>query len=314
MEKIIEYYGLDAQGYNQQNVEFLDLYLGVDNLLFLDYNKILLGNSPLYLAMKGDIDAFMRGMFVYLTRGRNSDLSILIEGLHETNATHLGLSKNKPKGNSVGGELKKDIFGNLLFLRSSFLKGNLEIDSIYFGIENIGPDRISDIVTSIIKLRLIQFTQDQCLRHQIQMDRVLAGKIFDSNNLSWDLNFVNLPTYEGKPVILIPKDIVSSYASISGTFHSFIRYGFNKFFKSSPAYKLLVRGKDGKKDTDLKRKEFNEYNKVIGLNPKAVSKQILTEFDNKDLVEAFAEIRKKVRVLTDDELIEIIENSVKKAN
>lgn len=314
MIKIIEHYGLDAQGYTQQNVDFLDLYLGIDNLLFLDCNKILLGNSPLYLAMKSDIDAFMRGMFVYLTRRQDLNLSALLEGLHETNATHLGMSKNRPQGNSVGDELKKEIFKNLLFLRRSFLNGNLEINSIYFGIENIGPDRISDIVTSIIKLRLIEFTQDQCFKHGIAMQRFAVNKIFDSNSLTWNTSFVDLPSYGGEAVIMIPKDIVSSYASISGTFSSFIRYGFNKFFKTSPVYKQLVRGKDGRIDTELKRKEFDEYNKTIGLNPKAISQQILTEFDNKDLVEVFEEVRKRVYILNDDELVDLIENNVKKAN
>ena len=314
MVKIIKHYGLDAQGYNQQNVDFLDLYLGIDNLLFLDYNKILLGNSQLYVAMKADIDAFMNSMFAFLTRRQNTNLSALLQGLHETNATHLGMSKNGPQGNSVGNELKKEIFKNLLFLRRSFLNGNLDINSIYFGIENIGPDRISDIVTSIIKLRLIEFTQDQCRKHGIPMQRFAVSKVFDSTNSTWNPVFIDLPNYGGESVIMIPKDIVSSYASISGTFHSFIRYGFNKFFKTSPAYKLLVRGKDGRTDTELKRKEFDEYNKEAGLNPKAISQKILTEFENKDLVAAFAEVRKLVHILTDDELIELVENNIKKAN
>jgi hypothetical protein len=314
MAKIIENYGLDIQGYNQHNVDFLDLYLGVDNLLFLDYNKILLGNTPMHSLMRSDIEAFMKSMFDYLSRQQDGKLSNLLGGLHETNATHLGMSKNKPKGNSVGGELKKEIFKNLKFLRRAFLNGILEIDSIYFGIENIGPDRISDIVTSIIKSRLIEFTRQQCLKHSIPTQRIPINKIFDSTGLIWSTSFVDLPVYEGKPVMLIPKDIVSSYGAISGTFHSFVRYGFNNFFKTSPAYKALVRGKDGEINSSLKRKEFDEYNKTKGFNKKAVSQQILTDFENKYLVDAFAEIRKSVYVLTDDELIEMIENSFKKAN
>lgn len=317
MVKITKEYGLDIQGYTQHNVDFLDIYLGVDNLLFLDYNKILLGNTPLHKLMKNDIDSFMKSMFLYLTRNQDSNLSNLLKGLHETNATHLGMSKNNlkgPKGNSVGDELKKEIFKNLKFLKKAFIKGNLEIDSIYFGIEKIGPDRISDIVTSIIKSRLMDFSKQQCIKHSIPLHSFPISKIFNPLNLTWGANFVELPIYDGKPVILIPKDIVSTYDSVSGTFHSFVSYGFHNFFKSSSAYKLLVRGKDGKLDSNLKRNEFDKYNKDNGMNNKSVSQKILTEFDNKDVINAFAEIRKNVNVLTDDEIIEIIENNLKKAN
>jgi hypothetical protein len=314
MTKITVNYGLDVQGYNQHNVDFLDVYLGIDNLLFIDYNKILLGTTPLYRSMKGDIDVFMKALFQNLISKNDTDLSKLLRVLHETNATHLGMSKNGPKGNSVGDELKNEMFKNLKFLRKAFLKGNLEIDSIYFGIENIGPDRISDIVTSIIKSRLINFTKKQCVKHGITMHSFPMKKIFNSRNVSWETKYIELPIYDGKPVIFIPKDIVSSYGSISGTFHSFIRYGFNSFFKHSVELKKLVRGKNGNTDKNLSRKEFDKYNKEKGINNKAVSKKMLTEFENKDVINIFSEIRKSVYVLSDDELIEIIENNIKKAN
>lgn len=312
--KITQEFGLDSQGYTQHNVDFLDVYLGVDNPLFLDYNKIILGTSYLHKSMKYDIDVFMRNLFQSLINVNDSDLSKLLKGLHETNATHLGMSKDIPKGNSVGDELKNEMLKNLKFLRKAFLKGNLEIDSIYFGIENIGPDRISDIVTSIIKSKLIDFTQKQCLKHGITMHSIPMKQVFDSSNISWDTKFVELPIYDCKPVIFIPKDIVSSYVSISGTFHSFIRYGFNYFFKDSIELKKVIRGKDGNTEKKLSRKEFDKYNKEKGINNKVVSQNILTGFENKDVINIFSEIRKNVNVLSDDELIEIIENNIRKAN
>lgn len=314
MKKIIEHYGLDAQGYTQHNVDFLDLYLGIDNKLFLDYNKILQGNSALYAVMKADIDIFMKYLFTYLANSKDSDLSILLDGLHETNATHLGLSIGKPRGKSIGNELKDKIFENLQFLKSAMSKGNLEIDSIYFGIENIGPDRISDIVTSIIKSRLILFTQQQCLKHSIGMHKVAVSKIFNPRTGVWESKFVELPIYQDEPVIFIPKNIVSTYDAISGTFNAFVSYGFHKFFKGSSIYKKLVRGEDGDLDKNLKRNEFDDYNKDNGLNNKAISQKMLTEFENSDIVNAFFEVRKNVRIFSNDDLVEIVENNLRKAN
>lgn len=313
MKKITQNYGLDAQGYAQHNVDFLDLYLGVDNRLFLDYNKIILGNTSLHKLMKNNIDSFMRTMFNYLSSNNDVKLTNLLDGLHESNSTHLGLSDGDPKGNSVGNELKENIFNNLKYLKKAFSKGNLEIDSIYFGIKNIGPDRISDIVTSIIKAQLIEFTQRQCLKHKIKMAKVPVKKIFNSRLLSWENKFVELPIFDGKPVIFIPKDILSSYAGISGTFHSFVRYGFNTFYKNSLAYKKLIRGRNGDLMSKLTRKEFDAYNKEQNLNEKDISQKILTEFENKDVINLFAEIRKNVVNLSDAELTMIIENSDRQA-
>jgi len=314
MIKITHEFGLDAQGYTQHNVDFLDVYLGVDNPLFLDYNKIILGNTIFHRYMKNDIASFMGKMFLYLSSTNDIKLSELLDGLHETNATHLGLSNGNPRGKSVGNELKEAIFNNLKYLKKAFSKGNLEIDSIYFGIKNIGPDRISDIVTSIIKSHLIEFTQKQCTKHNILMKKVPISNIYNSISATWETKFVELPFYENKPIIFIPKDIVSSYTSISGTFHSFVRYGFNNFFKNSVAYKKSVRGKDGNLDKNLTRNEFDKYNKGLGLNEKDISQKILSEFENKDVINLFAEIRRNVNILSDDDLIEIIENNFRQAN
>jgi hypothetical protein len=314
MQKIIEKFGLDTQGFTQHNVDFLDLYVGIDNKLFIDYNKILLGNGAIYSAMRTDINVFMSNLFEFLGNDKNADLSILLDGLHETNATYLGLSDGRSKGKCVGSELKEKIFNNLKFLKKSMMQGNYDIDVIHFGIENIGPDRISDIVTSIIKSRLILFTQQQCLKHSILMEKVAVSKVFDSRTGIWEARFVELPVVHGESLILVPKDIVSTYNNISGTFDAFVSYGFHNFFKVSSQYKKIVRGDDGDLAKNLTRVEFDEFNKSKGVNNKAISKKMLSEFKSSDIVKALSEIRKRVSVLSDNEIIEIIENNLKKAN
>ncbi len=307
MGKITQEYGLDVQGYTQYNVDFLDLYLGVDNRLFLDYNKIFQGTSPIYLLMQGDIHAFMDTLFTGLAGYNYTDLNNLLFGLHETNATCLGMSKDKPAGNSVGKELKQKISDNLFFLRQTYMNGVREIDSLYFGLEGIGVDRISDIITSIVKKRLIEFTLQQCTLLGIPTQPFLVKNVFDSTNSIWTTQTFYLPVFDNQPVIFIPKDIVSSDSGISGTFFQFIRYGFNNFFKISEDYKIRVRGQYGNLGSDLKRKEFDEYNKRHGIKAKDLSKTMLTTLDNAKLAVAFSEIRQSVAPLTPQQLIELVE-------
>lgn len=314
MSKITQEFGLDSLGYTQHNVEFVDLYLGVDNRLFIDYNKILNGNSVLYRAMRNDIESFMRYLFNALAAERTDNLRTLLTGLHESDSTHLGMSENAPNGNSVGKELKRNILANLLYLRRAFLNGVLQIDGLYFGIENIGPDRISDIITSVIKGRLIEFTKQQCVLYDIVTESTPMTRIYDATNSTWNTGFVDLPHFDGKPIIFVPKDIVSTYSGISGTLHSFIRYGFNNFFKTSPDYKALVRGQGGDLNPDLKRKEFDEYNKNLGMNTKTLSQMMITTLENRFLAEAFLDVRSNVLVLSNEELIDIIETPYREAN
>src|SRR5690606_23881044 len=82
-------------------------------------------------------------------------------------------------------------------------------------IEGIGPDKVSDIMTNIIRKPLIAYTQMQCELHGIPCFSVPSGTFWDKDNLKWDQGFVNLPLVKGNPKILIPKSFVRFSESFS---------------------------------------------------------------------------------------------------
>lgn len=71
----------------------------------------------------------------------------------------------------------------------------------------IGADRISDIACTILKRRLIEYTQDIAKRHGIPLDehRIFASG-FDQRRLRWITETVKLPTNptNADPLLLVP--------------------------------------------------------------------------------------------------------------
>jgi len=170
MLKIIDFYS-QLNGLKQKDVEFVNLILGRDNFLFLDFNRIYLGDDLHSRKLRKYIDVYMSELMYKVLNGDRAAISSLLEGIHESNETYLGYSKvtgSLPQGKSLGPKLKDEVLNNITTWAALF-RSNPIIDSFQYGIKEIGPDRISDIVTSICKGGLIEFTRDQCLKHSIPM-------------------------------------------------------------------------------------------------------------------------------------------------
>lgn len=56
---------------------------------------------------------------------------------------------------------------------------------------------------------MIEFTQKQCRKYQVPLERVKAGKIWDEKQDLWIEIEAELPVYNNKPMILVPKKIVT---------------------------------------------------------------------------------------------------------
>lgn len=310
MKKITNYYS-QLHGLDQTDIDFVDLYLGVDNPLFLDFNKILADNSKELKDFRSSIFSYMEKMISELQANELKKLLPHLDGLHETNHTFLGLSSGNPRGNSVGDELKGNIIGALHFLKRAMIKGNLDIDAIFLGIENINADRISDIITSIVKLELILFTQRQCVKHNIPCTKIEKHIYFDITTQTWKKDLFNLPEYEKTSLILIPKRFVSTYGQISGTIGRFITLSFNQFYKRDEnTIKIITNGEE--KRGVIGRNTFENWRRKLALTDRKFSQKIFSEMPNSVLVNVIGDLRKQVYPLSDNEITDVIETSFEK--
>lgn len=296
------------KGKNQASIEFIDAYESIDNPLFLDFMKIIVDNQSEFKGFRLCIDNFMSEMIAKIGGTDPKELYKLLNGIHETNSTRLGLSSGKPRGNSLGEELVQKLTKSLSFLKAIMLKGNLDIDSIFLAVEGISSDRISDMVTSVVKLELIKFTQKQCSLHKIPLTKKVKHRYFDINDKIWKTDTFELPSYNNSDIIFVPKRFISTYSGLSGTIGKFITLSFHAYYKTdSETIKAITKNKEFK--GEIKRNEFDSWCSKSGFSARILAKKIFTDVPNKIIIRILADLRRKVSSLNDSKITDLLDEN-----
>jgi hypothetical protein len=155
------------------------------------------------------VDYFQR-VIKNIRDGETDNAKILLSYLHEPNQTRLGLSHGRrPRGRGIGSDQANDLFKALQ--RSKAVRTGLlrDLEDCALLIEGIGPDKISDITTNIIRAPLISYTQQQCHLWGISpLRKVSAGHAWLGGTQEWATQYSELPVCFEHPIILVPKAIV----------------------------------------------------------------------------------------------------------
>jgi len=245
MSNISIYFNLGCQ---QPELEFVDVKLNQDNLLFIDPRLIEIQQDALSKKMQRRIEVFWAELIKAARINDIRRMEVILGGLKEPNETRLGYSSNKPHGNSVADKLKPKIIAAIQrnkAVRTGVLSHFCDVELF---IEDVGSDRISDITTKIIKDVLIEFTQAQCLLHGIPMKKVNQDDIFDYTTVRWISKKVELPIHNGKPIIFVPKNIVRLEGVAGQNFRCFYRFAIREFiFNDKDMLEdVSASGEDGK--------------------------------------------------------------------
>lgn len=75
-------------------------------------------------------------------------------------------------------------------------------------VPDFGEDLLSDLVASLIKAELVSFTQQQCEIHNIDLSVEFTFHHWDNINHNWEMMVEMLPSYDGYPIVLVPKQIL----------------------------------------------------------------------------------------------------------
>ena len=97
-----------------------------------------------------------------INTGNITEARSIFMNLNEVNDIHLGLSKNESRGNGIGKKYQKEIFDNILNTAKKHEGLLKQIQDIKIFVQGIDRDRISDMVSNIIKKELIEYTKQQC--------------------------------------------------------------------------------------------------------------------------------------------------------
>lgn len=120
----------------------------------------------------------------------------------------LGYAEGTTSGGGSGPKGADAMMSNVVTAVQKGLEGVESFEELALFGENVGADRISDIVINILKSSFIRYTQEICARHDIDTQEVLVQNAsFDYRNLRWVDDKVQLPinSMASRPLILVPE-------------------------------------------------------------------------------------------------------------
>lgn len=205
--RISEAFGLKK---SQYELDFVDIDVDKDLPLFLDSYFIKSLKTPLGANATNDITSFTNLFMHLLKSGFDKEAAELFSFLGEPNETCLGLSHNNPRGRGIGPADTEKIFNSIKESRA-FRSGVLEdLEDLRVFVPGIDRDKISDMVTNIIRGQLIMYTQSQCRLWGIKLaSTVPSGYIWNRSELVWQEEYTEMLVISGKKILLVPKHIVS---------------------------------------------------------------------------------------------------------
>jgi hypothetical protein len=203
-------------GLTQPQLDFVDIDPSADLPLFIDPYAISIKSDSWSQECDAHIVSFFDTALDQIRLGNEEHAKQLLNGLSEPNETCLGVSSGAPQGRGVSGKQAIDLYDQLSqsqAARSGLLSEIAECDLFVPG---IGPDKISDITTNIIRRLLIEYTQNQCTLHGVPMQQVASGRFWDIAERRWKEEYVQLPVINGRRIILVPKYSVRQRLALTG--------------------------------------------------------------------------------------------------
>lgn len=284
--KISEIFNLNK---TQSQLDFVDIDVDKDIPLFIDSNLIRKCSDEFYVSMQDTMDSFFDYLIGLLAEEYYDKARLLCTHLSEVNETHLGVSKGKSRGKGVGPINSEKIF-NALIENQAIKERVLEnVEDLRVLIRGFDKDLLSDMLTNILKEHLIRYTQSQCELHNIPLTQdVPSGFFWDSQLCRWDNKFTTRLIINDKPILLIPKRIVS-YCLLTSSSKYRQHFVLNFLQEENIINKTsLVR----------KKKKTNElfvYKKDIIKTEQKMDKEYLTQFTIKhpEILKKFKEYNLK---------------------
>lgn len=304
-----EYFDL---GLTQPELDFVDIDLDGDIRLFLDPYALRGRGDPLAVQCVADIRHFFQRLLDALREGDLDRARTLLGHLHEPNETRLGYSANEARGSGVGSEIAEKIFEALTkskAIETGFIR---DISDTELLVDGIGPDRVSDLSTNIVRQRLIGYTQAQCLLHNVPMRKVASGPLWDAENEAWREDYVDLPVYQRRErILLVPKALVRRRGELSPReyYDQYVLDYLHALEMSNPATELgrMIRGARHITKKELKEKygsgtkgfllQFSQHHPEVlsrykeekGLPPPLTAQELLENFDPKAFARVLSE-------------------------
>lgn len=231
-------------------LDFVNIDLKGDNKFFIDPYKLKNGQTQFQHNCYEKVDNFIK-LLLQLSKEKNIEkITEIIENLHERNETKFGYSLETKSGKSLG-ESGGELLVKTLAKNDVILTGMIEdIFDCLIMLPNVGRDKISDLITTIIFLDLIDYTQEQCENWDIPMKKVELNQLcWDANCQKWRKIVTELPIHSNSPIVFVPQNIVS--VNLEFSYERLYREVIIPVYKQreleTPGSNLVVKYKNGRK-------------------------------------------------------------------
>lgn len=192
-----------------RQIDFVNINLTKDNKLFIDPYRIKAGKDKFSKRCYTRIEDFLNLLVELVKKKKYQTVLEIIDHFYERNETRLGYSLDTVYGKSFGGNSGTELIRLLSkdnLLESGFIE---DIFDFLMLIPNIGEDKVSDFITTIIFLDLVEYTSEQCELWKIPTAEIVLKKFCWNADLNmWIKQEAELPVYNGKPIVFVPKSFV----------------------------------------------------------------------------------------------------------
>ena len=200
-----EHFRLNA---SQGELDFVDVDPAHDMRLFVDPYAIQINaldkDDPFYDCLL----SFFSTLLDCLRLEDNERAKVLVGHLREPKDTFLGYSKGKPKGHGVGSKQAMALI-DAIRRSEAFRTGQLEdFSEAELFVEGVGPDKISDLSTNVLREPLMAYTKSICDIYDIQTRKVAMPPFWDAEEEMWKSGYADMPIINNAPVLLVPKSLV----------------------------------------------------------------------------------------------------------
>lgn len=202
---------------SQKDLSFIDIRVDWDNKLFIDPTRIEAETDTFSAECDSIIlDFFNTVLDLYGVKNIDEARSNLVYS-GESNELFLGYTEGFPQGTGNSEEELAEIF-NYIHIKELISKGLIgRIEDLHVFIDKFGCDKMSDLIASLIKKKLVEYTVQQSEKYNIKRDFELTKKYWNHHTNQWDEFTEYVPSIKGYggrdfPVVLVPKRyVVTSY-------------------------------------------------------------------------------------------------------
>ncbi len=182
-----------------------DVILDVDTRVFIDPALLELCNVPEFVGAKATVEKYFSNIITLLSHSKRKkdqfwQAANRLLTFRELEGTCFGYSQEGTSGNAIGPVLRESILSTTKELLNEGMTDPVLFELLGVFQENVGCDRISDLITFILRKNILEYTQRVVEECEVPSIIVNLG----TNKYKSCRN-----PYNRKPLLLLPSTILS---------------------------------------------------------------------------------------------------------